>query len=921
MSIRPLPGDVIAQIRSSTVITSLNAAVCGLLENSLDAGASRIHISVDYGRGSCSVQDDGIGIAPADFEDGGGLGRLHHTSKHPPRPGCHGRRGEFLASLASLSLLTIASHHREYRTHNALTIHLGRVVSRQLPAAPEQRILAFPSGTRVVVRDLFGAMPVRVKQRAIDLERGGSARDWDRLVHRAVALLLAWPGQALFSLQDACARRSLHLGTCGDVPDGPRTEADAALLSRTARLLFQASMLNDGDRNRWVPVGAAAPGISIQGCVSLQPVATKRVQFIALGVRPLLNDLDANIFYEDVNAVFESSSFGVVQDAPGDDDDDDNDGPSAKTRGFSGHEPKPKPKRGADRWPMFFLRITLGDGSEGTDIDQLLHQRDAVVSAVSDLLQMMAYELLRKHRFEPKPVTAVARRKKEARPPRTAAQGPAALPQREPKRARPSPTLTRRAAAGSPARAASPFGSWARCKSSIPPSKGAAVPGRPEPLPRAPTPRRPAVREASEPLFDRSGQILRKPFGDAEEPTAEAGPLPSGAAGQRDVVVWVDPRSHLKPLVDPLTERTAKGRRLEGPEPEPGRAAPAAPNRPMPNPSALAAAASLFPPTEPPIPHLGQAVSDPTCCARPPPSGTAPAALPGRISKPALRAAQVLGQVDRKFVLAKVAARPAAAAAAAAPAADHLLVLIDQHAADERCRVEALLASYFVPGPSSSPAGAVVADARPLPRPLRFDLPRRDGELLAAAQAWFQRWGVGYEVFHRRCRPGRRRPEDVVDDEGSQEVTVEVQALPPSILERCRLEPRLLVELLRNEVWKRHGEGRLTGPTSAGHAAEGDWAARFHDCPEGILDMIRSRACRSAIMFNDPLTPEQCEQLVRRLAACKFPFQCAHGRPSMVPLVHLGEGEGMVGTQEGRSLREDLRRWKRAAKGEPVTHV
>lgn len=40
-------------------------------------------------------------------------------------------------------------------------------------------------------------------------------------------------------------------------------------------------------------------------------------------------------------------------------------------------------------------------------------------------------------------------------------------------------------------------------------------------------------------------------------------------------------------------------------------------------------------------------------------------------------------------------------------------------------------------------------------------------------------------------------------------------------------------------------------------------------------------------MFNDPLTPDECEVLVRRLARCAFPFQCAHGRPSMVPILDL----------------------------------
>jgi len=77
MSIRRLPDDVVAQIKSSTVITSLNDVVEGLLRNSLDAHATQVNISVDYGRGSCCVEDDGRGIAPAEFLRDGGLGKRH----------------------------------------------------------------------------------------------------------------------------------------------------------------------------------------------------------------------------------------------------------------------------------------------------------------------------------------------------------------------------------------------------------------------------------------------------------------------------------------------------------------------------------------------------------------------------------------------------------------------------------------------------------------------------------------------------------------------------------------------------------------------------------------------------------------------------------------------------------------------------
>lgn len=82
-SIRPLPQDAIAQIKSSINITSLNIVVIELLKNSLDAQSSKVDISVEYDRGNCMVEDDGLGIPPAEFVESGGLGKLYrmHSSE------------------------------------------------------------------------------------------------------------------------------------------------------------------------------------------------------------------------------------------------------------------------------------------------------------------------------------------------------------------------------------------------------------------------------------------------------------------------------------------------------------------------------------------------------------------------------------------------------------------------------------------------------------------------------------------------------------------------------------------------------------------------------------------------------------------------------------------------------------------------
>jgi hypothetical protein len=76
-SILPLPEEVVAQIKSSTAIVSLTGGVLELLKNSLDAKATRIEATVDFARGGCTVEDDGLGISPLEFREEGGLGKLY----------------------------------------------------------------------------------------------------------------------------------------------------------------------------------------------------------------------------------------------------------------------------------------------------------------------------------------------------------------------------------------------------------------------------------------------------------------------------------------------------------------------------------------------------------------------------------------------------------------------------------------------------------------------------------------------------------------------------------------------------------------------------------------------------------------------------------------------------------------------------
>ncbi|KAK4175303.1 putative DNA mismatch repair protein MLH3 [Triangularia setosa] len=833
MSIQQLPGDVVAQIKSSRIIPSLNNAVCGLVRNSLDAASTKINISVDYGRGSCSVEDNGIGIPPSNFHEGGGLGQLHYTSKYPPPTDCHGKHGEFLASLGALSLLTITSHHRDYRSHSSLTLHKSNVVARNIPALPEQRILGVASGTHVAVRSLFGSMPVRVKQRATEVERLGTTGYFDQLIHEVVALLLAWPGKVTANLQDSVTRRTVSLHTSA-IADKEKNEWQSAqdILLQTPKLLFAASLVEQENASSWVSIGATAPGITVRGCVSLEPAASKRVQFIALGIQPFSNQGYSNFLYDEVNSVFANSSFGTIEQVGVDDDDR-----PEKMAGFT--RKKPKPRKGVDRWPMFFLQIMLDSEMCAVDADDFLDEGRPKLSIIVDLLQAMAYEFLKKHMFRPRSVHAIERLKagkdstsdlssKENSKP--AARFPAI---------RTAPSLSMRTKApaqsptrGSETRSASPFSSWSKTKSVAQPQ---AEPKRTLPSPLARTLSGTCLVGPPNAISDDKLEVVEKP----------PSPVPDISG---EPMIWTDPVTKIKPITNlrigfamkptlvankrPKLDQTRSSAGLRSRKP-------ATNNRGQP----------FFLPTEQPIPRLPQE-SDTLGCeggkhgchglgkiTLENSSNSVSTALEGRISKESLRKAEVISQVDGKFVLVKIFSQTTTSHKRDVDGAP-LLVIIDQHAADERYRVESLLEEYFVPDPVDG-RNLVAATTR-LDNRLLFDLSKQEGELLVRFKQHFAYWGIVYEVT---------APDQAGSTAHASGVTVEVQALPPSILERCRLEPRLLVELLRNEIWKLHeNPSRQAGIVSRlpmGDETDRQWPARFHNFPEGIIELINSRACRS----------------------------------------------------------------------------
>ncbi|HWT05813.1 MAG TPA: DNA mismatch repair endonuclease MutL [Xanthomonadales bacterium] len=180
--IRLLDSETIGQIAAGEVIERPLSVVKELVENALDAGASRIAVRVrGGGLAEIEVADDGVGIAPEDLA----LAVTRHaTSKLADAAGLTqvdtlGFRGEGLASIAAVAKVTIVSRTAGAEVATALDAHADEL--------GEPRPVAGPPGTRVIVRELFGNVPVRREYLR------SPAAEFARIASWLATLALAYP--------------------------------------------------------------------------------------------------------------------------------------------------------------------------------------------------------------------------------------------------------------------------------------------------------------------------------------------------------------------------------------------------------------------------------------------------------------------------------------------------------------------------------------------------------------------------------------------------------------------------------------------------------------------------------------------------------------------------------------------------------
>ena len=229
MPIRPLPPNLVNQIAAGEVVERPASVVKELVENALDAGATRIEVRLEGGgRDRIEILDDGGGI-PA--EELALAVAPHATSKIASmedllQVGTYGFRGEALASIGSVSRLTVTSRLRT--ASNAASIEVDH--GRQGPVRPA----AGNPGTRVEVANLFGEVPARrkfLRSEPTEAGRVVEALEWIALGRPGVAFTLWQESRKTLDLRaenDPARRVAAVLGSEA-AADALAVEAEAAL--------------------------------------------------------------------------------------------------------------------------------------------------------------------------------------------------------------------------------------------------------------------------------------------------------------------------------------------------------------------------------------------------------------------------------------------------------------------------------------------------------------------------------------------------------------------------------------------------------------------------------------------------------------------------------------------------------------------
>ncbi|XP_046670027.1 DNA mismatch repair protein Mlh3-like isoform X3 [Homalodisca vitripennis] len=211
-------------------------------------------------------------------------------------------------------------------------------------------------------------------------------------------------------------------------------------------------------------------------------------------------------------------------------------------------------------------------------------------------------------------------------------------------------------------------------------------------------------------------------------------------------------------------------------------------------------------------------------------------------SNESIQMGKVVGQIDNKFIAALLHPQGEK---------NSFLVLFDQHAVDERIRVEMLITGYK----------------------------NNNGQLKS------QTLSPSVEIFL-----------------AESEIAVLTELLPrlqklgiKVIMKEGKIFVCEIPLCLFNKISKENQIDTMTALIKKLLVSAEDSRGVIPSLPHFIADIINTEACRGAIKFGDKISLEESKFLLSKLALCEMPFQCAHGRPVLTPLIEIEQIQSQDG--------------------------
>ncbi|KDE09621.1 hypothetical protein MVLG_00028 [Microbotryum lychnidis-dioicae p1A1 Lamole] len=858
-------------VRSSLVISSLPCALLELVQNALDAHATSIKLVVNLTHWTIRCCDNGDGI-PARFLPL--IGQRHAASSGSTSTGTR-RRGEALASLAQIGWLELSTRAKggqpgwevgirgRERLYERSLPHRSTPIVEAPPAQPapgqcggQLQRQSPPTGTTVTVRDLFYQWPVRRKPLS---SPSGRSTALTRLRKELAIVALAHPAVA-FSLVDTSTNETHSLSSTRSktVLNVQKSSTDA-LWARWKQVWGRAGVEHVHEFHLHERTDQTdLEGWQADGFFSLGASHSKSDQFIFVNSRPV----STSALYGLINARFGTSSFArnsssllaTPHSSPG------------KTT--TTPAARKSPKKVAERYPIFALRLRLPEDQ----VDWALEPERRVAEfqdpdRVHTFVQSVVDAFLRAHGHLPQ----------------TTSKAQSGAPLSTVLNAPPRPiSLTRsRYEFQSPQRKTTPARASSRARPLSPDGPGPIV---------FPQPRE-------------EGNVVGQ--------------------SEHDPIEWVDPRTKQRFLIDPrmghswspAAVRNSRDPNAETPEIEPTTRSvkkslvdrsklKRARLEPTPSgdgndddeemPTWLTSTLRewhnpIFPSNPAPVRSVvAHATGGPSDVAR------APKNVLGhshRFHKASLTKDTFIAQLDAKYLLVKletsVDSEPSSNESQGRPTTTtttttmETLAVIDQHAASERVRVENFLQDYCG---TVARGGTVATMGLNGEEGALILVSSKEAEFVKEHLGDFERWGIllGFDAPDS-VSGNRSASSSIVSTDYAQ---LRLLRVPKITADRLSTEPRLQQSLVRSFVALLENQPSSgSAPSKSSHGVH--WTHLLKDAPPVMIDLINSKACRGAIMFNDHLTSLQCTNLVTQLGQTHFPFICAHGRPSLMPLVNL----------------------------------